>query len=437
MVGSGVRTFFTVWAGQLVSQVGSSMTGFALTIYVFQDTGSVTRLAMVLLSVRLPAILLGPVAGVWIDRLDRRIVMLVSDAVAGAVAAGLAVLLWSDLLRYWHILVLGAVASAAGSFQEPAYRAALPTLVAKEQLGRANGLVEMAPALGTLLAPALAGALLLAFGLAAVLVVDFVTFLAAVGTLMLVRFPQVASEQGRTTIRQEFLDGLRYLRDRRGLFGFLWIAAGLNLVLTLSNVLWVPVFLAFTNEATLGTILSLGGMAMLAGSMAMGAWGGPRRRVRGMLVFMMIGGLALGLAGLRPSVPVATAGVVGLMLVVPIVNGTSQTLWQTKIHPAFQGRVFSTRRMIAQIATPIAFVSAGPLADHVFEPLLAIDGPLTESLGGVFGTGPGRGSGLLVSVAGLAVIALAGLAWVFPAIRNIETDIPDALVDDAPREAPV
>lgn len=142
---------------------------------------------------------------------------------------------------------------------------------------------------------------------------------------------------------------------------------------------------------------------------------------------MAVGGVGLVAAGLRPDPVVAVGGSMLLMLVVPIVGGTSQTLWHTKVAPAIQGRVFSTRRMIASIATPIAFVSAGPVADRVFEPLLMPDGPLAESLGGIWGTGVGRGSALLISCVGVAVMAIALVAWLTPSIRNIERDIPDAL----------
>jgi DHA3 family macrolide efflux protein-like MFS transporter len=174
---------------------------------------------------------------------------------------------------------------------------------------------------------------------------------------------------------------------------------------------------------------------MVIGSVVMSAWGGPKRRVRGMLGFMAIGGASLAVAGLRPVLWLATAGALGLMAVVPIVNGTSQALWQSKVPLDLQGRVFSTRRMIAQIATPIAFVSAGPLADRVFEPLLTDGGVLVDTVGRIIGTGPGRGSGLLVTLTGLAVVALAGTGWLIPRIRNIEDDIPDAIGDLAPAPA--
>lgn len=424
------RTFLIVWLGQLVSQVGSAMTGFALVIYVYQTTGSVTRLAVVLLSVNLPAVLLAPLAGVVVDRSDRRLVMMGADAVAALSTLSMALLFFLGSLEYWQIIAAGAAASGAGAFQEPAYRAALPTLVAKHDLGRANGLVEMAPAIGTLVAPAIAGALLLLAGLGTVLVVDFATFLVAVLSLTFVAFPiVVAQDRDRTSALVEARAGFRYLRDRSGLLGLLWVFAGMNLVLTLANVLWIPAFLAFTNEAALGGLLSAIGGAMIAGSVVMGAWGGPRHRIAGIMGFMAVGGLGLVIAGLRPSLWVAGGGALLLMFVVPIVNGTSHALWQTKVDLDIQGRVFSTRRMVAQIATPIGFLSAGPLADGVFEPLLMPDGALASSLGRLVGTGPGRGSALLISVTGLLTMAMSLVGWLAPRIRHLESEIPDAIPD--------
>lgn len=432
------RTFFTVWGGQVVSQVGSAMTGFALMIFVYQDSGSVTQLATVLLAVNLPGILLGPAAGVWTDRVNRRVVMMLSDGIAGLATMALAALFLTDALELWHILALGVVMSAAQAFQEPAYRAALPTLVPKEQLGRANGLIELGPAVGTLLAPAISGGVMIAFGIGAVLAVDVITFLVAVGTLVFVRFPDVVSgTKERTGVWQEFLEGWNWLRARRGLFGLLWIFASLNVVFTLSNVLFFPMFLTFTDEATLGRVLSGLGLAMVAGSLVMGAWGGPKRRIAGILGFMAAIGAGMVISGLRPVLLVAAGGAVILMLCLPIVNGTGQALWQSKVELDLQGRVFSARRMIATIATPIAYVSAGPLADNVFEPLLTDGGAWASTLGPIFDTGPGRGSGLIVSLAGLTVILLAAFAWSIPRIRNIEQEVPDVpqLEDPAPRDA--
>ena len=280
-----MKTFTTVWIGQVLSQVGSTMTGFALSIFVYQQSGSVTQLGIVLLAANLPAILLAPVAGVWVDRLDRRIVMMASDSVAGLGALALLSLVWRSELTFWPVVLVAALGSAAGAFQEPAYRASVVTLVSKDRLGRANGMIEMGPALGTLIAPAIAGALLVTVGVEAVLAVDVVTFIAAVATLAVVRFPRVASVTGdtRRSMRLEVLEGLHYLRDRSGLLGLLGMAAGLNFFLVFANVLWLPLFLGFTDEATIGLVMTGVGLAMVAGSVAMSTWGGPERLVRAML----------------------------------------------------------------------------------------------------------------------------------------------------------
>ncbi len=426
-----MKTFTTVWIGQVLSQVGSAMTGFALSIFVYQASGSVTQLATVLLAANLPAIVLAPIAGVWVDRLDRRLVMMVSDSAAGFGTLGLVALAWTSELSFWPVLVVAALGSAAGAFQEPAYRASIVTLVPKQQLGRANGMIEMGPALGTLLAPAIAGAIIVSVGVEAVLAIDVVTFMAAVGVLAFVRFPRVSSieTEDRPSMRRQVAAGFEYLRERRGLLGLLSMAAGLNFFLVFANVLWLPIFLGFTDEAAIGLVMTGVGLAMVGGSVAMSVWGGPERLVRTMIAILVAAGLLLALSGVRPSLLLAGGAVMAFMFLIPLVNGISQTLWQRKVEPSIQGRVFSTRRMIASIASPIAYLAAGPLADGVFEPLLEPGGPLASTLGVFVGVGAGRGSALLVVLAGAGVVAVAVAAWSVPAVRNIERDVPDEGVE--------
>lgn len=425
-----MKTFRTVWSGQVVSQVGSSMTGFALSIFVYQISGSVTQLAMVLLAASVPAVVLAPVAGVWVDRIDRRLIMMVSDGIAGLGSVALLLVAWQSELTFWPMLIVAAFGSAAGAFQEPAYRASIVTLVPKEKLGRANGMIEMGPALGTLLAPAIAGVILLTFGIEAVLAIDVITFLVAVSMLAVVRFPQLASmaDARQEKMRSQIADGFNYLRQRGGLLGLLSIAAVLNFFLVFTNVLWLPIFLGFGNEAQVGYAMTSVGVAMVAGSVVMSAWGGPRRLIRTFLGLIAATGLMLSATGARPSFWVVVGAMFAMMFTVPIINGISQTLWQRKVDAGIQGRVFSTRRMIASIASPIAFLLAGPLADGVFEPLLVEGGGLADSVGQIIGVGVGRGSAFLIILAGFGVTLTAAAAWLIPAIRNIETDIPDALV---------
>ncbi len=433
---TGMRTFFVVWIGQLVSVVGSNLTGFGLAIWMYLETDSVTLLALIMLASTLPGIVLGPITGALVDRWDRRKVMLVSDASAGTATLIVVLLLLTDQLELWHIYLMATIGSVANSFQEPAYTASVPLLVSKKHLGRANGLVQMGQAIGMLAAPVLAGVLVATTGLWGVLLADVATFAVAVVTLALVRIPRPeVVPSGTERLRRQVVEGWNWLRARRGLLGFMLVVAGINFLLGFMGVLYIPLFLSFTNEVVLGTALSMMGVGMLVGSLVMGVWGGPKRRMRGMVLGIAVSGLLVASMGLDDSVYLVTAAVFLLMATVAIVNGTSQALWQTKVPPELQGRVFSVRRMVAQMAVPVTYLSAGPLADQVFEPWLAVGGGLAESVGAVIGTGPGRGIAFMFVVMGLGTVMLAVVAYVYPSIRNIEDELPDMIPDEPVVEA--
>jgi hypothetical protein len=169
---------------------------------------------------------------------------------------------------------------------------------------------------------------------------------------------------------------------------------------------------------------------MLLGTLVMSAWGGPKRRVHGVLGFMILSGLFTMLLGLRPSIPLMAAAGFGIMFTLPIINASSQAIWQSKVAPDVQGRVFSIRRMIAWSTTPLAYILAGPLVDKIFKPLLLEGGPLANSLGRIIGVGPGRGTGLLFILIGLLTI-LAVLVWGYlnPRVRLLEDELPDATAE--------
>lgn len=166
---------------------------------------------------------------------------------------------------------------------------------------------------------------------------------------------------------------------------------------------------------------------MLAGTLVMSAWGGPKRRIRGVLGFSLVAGVFLTLLGLRPSLPLMAIAGFGMMFAMPIINASSQAIWQSKVALDVQGRVFSVRRMIAWSTLPLAYIVAGPLADRVFKPLLVEGGPLTGSLGQILGVGPGRGVGLMFVVIGFLSILVTFFAYMNPHLRNVEDELPDAV----------
>jgi hypothetical protein len=289
-------------------------------------------------------------------------------------------------------------------------------------------MMQAARAAAQILPPVIAGVLILAIGLQGVLLIDFVTFLVAITTLLIVPIPRpqgtepVPMEQ-RSLLR-EVAYGWRYIATRPGLVGLLFVFAIVNFLLGIISVLVTPLVLATASTAALGTVLSIGGMGMLAGSVAMSIWGGPQRRMHGVFGFLFLDGICIILAGLRPFVPLFAGAAFGFFFGLALLNGCFWTIWQSRVAPDVQGRVFATIQMIATSSLPLGYLAAGPLADYLFEPLLLAAGPLTDSIGRVIGVGPGRGIGLLFIVLGVLMILTTAVAYLNPRLRLLEDELP-------------
>lgn len=420
-----IQVFIIIWFGQFVSLIGSGLTGFALGVWVYQRTGSVTQFALISLFTTLPAIVISPLAGVITDRWDRRWVMILSDSGAGLSTLVIALLLSVGWLEVWHIYLAMAISSAFSACQWPAYSAATTLLVPKKHLGRASGMVQVAEAAAQIFSPALAGILVMTIQLQGVILIDVSTFLFSLVTLLPVRFPRpdtTEGKKGKGSLLHEATYGWTYITARPGLLGLLMFFAASNFLTGVVSVLVTPLVLAFAPVAILGTVLSIGGSGMLVGSLVMSVWGGAKRRIYGVLSFTLLGGLCILLAGLRPSVPVFFFAVFLYFFGLPIINGSSQVIWQNKVAPAVQGRVFAVRRMIAWASLPLAYLVAGPLADHVFEPLLSIGGPLTGSIGQIIGVGPGYGIALLFVVIGMLTVLATTGAYLYPRLRLVDLE---------------
>jgi DHA3 family macrolide efflux protein-like MFS transporter len=426
---AGMRTFLVIWFGQLISTVGSGLTGFALSVYIFQETGSATQLGVAMLATILPSLLVSPLVGALVDRWDRRWVMIASDTGAALSTLAIWALLSTGHLQVWHIYVANMLSSILGSFQQPAYMASITLLVPKNHLGRASGLGQLSEAISRIAAPTLAGLLVVTIQVQGVILIDFATFLFAMLTLLLVRIPRpeatAEGQVGKGSLLRESVFGWHYIRARPGLLGMMILSACVNLAFGFQNVLFTPLILSFTTPAVMGGILSVGGMGLLAGSLLMSTWGGTEPKMHGLLGSLFLLGLFAALTGWRPHPLLIGAANVCLFSLIPIVNGSSQAIWQAKVAPDVQGRVFATRRLIALVAVPISYLAAGPLADQVFEPLMAEGGAWAGVLGPIIGAGPGRGIGLVFVVVGCLVALFAVLGYLNPRIRCVEDELPD------------
>ncbi|HMZ08251.1 MAG TPA: MFS transporter [Anaerolineales bacterium] len=425
-----MKTFFIIWGGQLISMLGSGLTQFALGVWIFDQTKQATPFAITVLLGSLPRIFLLPVAGSIADRFNRRIIMILADTFSALLTFAIFLLLGAGQLQLWHIYILSALGSVLSSFQEPAYTASIAMIVPKEKLGSANGMAQMGQALTSVLTPILAGALFVFIGFSGIIMIDFVTFFFAVGALIFVRIPQPerTPEHKDSNIWQDMAFGWNYLRERKGLFGLLLYYAMVNFLLNWSAVLLIPMVLSRFTADVLGVIQTVMGVGMLAGSIIMSAWGGAKRRIPAAIGFIVLGVTGFAVAGLQPNPFVIGAGIFILMFFVPLASGNSQVVFQTKVARDVQGRVFSVRSAISQSMMPIAFLTAGPLADKFFEPLLMDGGALANTfVGQLLGTGVGRGIGLMFILSGLTGIIVSTVVYLNPRIRNLEDELPDAI----------
>jgi MFS transporter, DHA3 family, macrolide efflux protein len=426
----GMRTFFTIWFGQLVSLVGSQLTGFALGVWVYDQTRSVLLLALVQIANQIPYVLLSPVAGVFADRWNRRTAMIISDCGAGLAVLAVGLLYLAHALQPWMVIFINLWMASFNTLMWPSFTASVTLLVPKQHYGRANGFVQLGEALPQIAGPALAGALYVSIHLGSMALIDFVTYVfSAFLMLFFVRIPAPPpTSQGRESkgsLWKEMRYGWDYITARKGLLGLLLFFLAINFLSGVMNPLIVPLILDNWDASTLGYLSTLMGVGMLAGTLVMSAWGGGRRKIFTLLGAGILSGIFLAAVGLRASIPLLSVCGVAFMFCMPFMNACSQAIWQAKVAPDVQGRVFAVRRTIAWSSGIVAPLLAAPLADYVFKPSMAVGGALAPFLGPIFGYGAGRGVGVLISLVGLLTAGVAALAMFIPLIRRVELDLPD------------
>jgi hypothetical protein len=427
-----MRAFLIVWFGQVISLLGTAMTQFALTIWAYQITGSATALSLVAFFSFAPAIIFSPFAGALVDRWNRKLVMMLSDVGAGVMTIFVLLLYATGNLQIWHLYITGAISGIFNTFQWPAYSAAISTMLPKKQYARAAGLLSLAESASGVFAPIFATALLALIGITGVMLIDVVSFLFAVGALLVIRVPQPpvtdAGHESRGSLLKESAYGFRYILARPSLLGLQLMFFVSNLIGGFTFTLSAPYILARTasSEAALATVQSVGAVGGVLGGILLSVWGGPKRRVHGVLLGMV--GMSLAgqvVMGLGQVVAVWSAAWFVQGLILPILNGSNQAIWQAKVAPDVQGRVFATRRMIAQITAPVSMLLSGPLADGVFEPAMRVGGSLAPLFGGLVGTGPGAGMGLMFVLFGVIGAAAGFIGYAVPAVRDAEDLLPD------------
>ncbi len=430
----GMATFGVICFGQMISIFGSAMTQFALMIWAWQQTGQATSLALIGFFGFAPALIMAPIAGALVDRWNRKTTIILSDLAAGmGTVAGL-ILYSSGMLEIWHLYVIAAGVGAFGSFQFPAYSAAITMLVEKENYERATAIWGLAFAVGGgILGPAMAVFLLALVGISGVLTFDIVTFTFAIGLILFIKIPEPerAKDIGKG-IKGLFKDagyGFKYIFKRKSLLGLQLTYFTSNFFGNMSMILLAPMILAVTasNEATLATIMVGMGAGSIVGGIVLTFWGGSKtNKILVIMSGIVIEGICQVFFSLGTSVIMWTTIAFILAMSGPFVFGSSQAIWQRKVPPNRQGRVFAARGVIAMSAGAIGMVLAGPFADLIFEPGMMEGGNLALTFGWLLGTGPGTGIKLIMLLCGIGSAMTALVALSIPRIRNVETLVLDA-----------
>lgn len=366
--------FFTIWGGQAVSQLGSYLVGFAFVWYLTETTGSPTVLAIGSLMNLLPQIVVSPFAGVLIDRINRKTVMLLADILTAAFTLLLGILFALDAVKIWQIFLVMFLRNVGGVFQWSAMTVSTSLMVPKGALSRIQGLNQALYGLLSVISPPLGAFLIGLLATQHILYLDVITAGIAVTALLLMRVPQPDGHKGKkdpgvkhATLFQDLREGLSYISGTPALVLIILVAMIVNLLLKPVYAL-IPLVVSdyFGRGAIeLGLLEAISGIGMVAGGLLLSLWGGFKNRFHTTILALVLAGL--GLAGLRLVPPDRFYLGTGVLALVgfsyPFLDGPLNAILQARVPPEKQGRVFSIYWTGAALASPVGFLIAGPAAD--------------------------------------------------------------------------
>ena len=413
--------FFTIFTGQAFSLFGSSLVQFALIWYLTKETGSATVLATASLFAMLPQILLGPIAGTVVDRGNRRLIMILSDASIALSTLLLAYLFWSNTVEIWHIYAILAIRSAGGAFHYPAMAASTTLMVPKEQLSRVAGANQTLQGLVSIVAPPVGALLVEALSNENILMIDVVTAIIGITPLLFFSIPQPKKAKDhesapKASFMQDFTAGFKYIVAWPGLLLLATMATLLNFLLAPTSALTPLLVTKYFNLGALelGSLDSLFGVGMIAGGVTLGLWGGFKKKIVTSLTGIALFSFAILAIAAAPAdkfwIMLVAMSVFGFLM--PLVNGPIHALFQSVVEPEMQGRVLSLVSSVAQAMMPLSLIVAGPVTD-------------ATSYQAWFW------------VAGILNLAIALVGFFIPALMNIENNHAGATLKTSPDSSSV
>jgi len=422
--------FYLVWLGQFVSSFGTMLSTFALGVWLFQRTGSVLDFSTMIAFSTLPAVVLLPFSGGFADRHNKQRILIACDCVAALCAATIGLLVWQDLFLPWHLYAVQFVLSVSIAFQGPAAYVTITRLVPKSQLGRASGMFALSGAISQLAAPLVAAALLASVDLEGIVVIDLLSFAAALAGLVLARFPATLLASAPTAPRRalfhDFEVAIGFFERHPVLaivFGYMSMG---GFLMGCVIVLVTPMVLAAHDQAALALISSSGALGATIGGMLIVGTGGPRQWQPALLALNLSAGIALMVAGYTSSVTVLCVCAFVVMFSTTTLSACVQGVWRRKVPRDCQGSIVALQQAVALALIPLSAIVGGTVSHFLFEPALMPDGIWADTIGPWFGIGSGRGTGFFFLVIGMLASCAALVSLATRRVYRLETEVPDA-----------
>lgn len=419
-----MKKFIIIWLGELVSGIGSGITAFALSVYVYQTTGSVSVVSMIAVASFLPTIILSPLGGVLADRYDRRLLMIIGDLFSGL---GLLYILWNIRIgtaNVLHIMIGVTFNAVFVALLEPSFKATVTDLLAEEEYAKASGMVQTAGNARYLISPALAGVLLAVSDIQLILFLDICTFFITITTVAFVRKsigkPKPKEKQ---SMLSDMKEGFSVLNECRGIPSLIALIAAVCFFVGFLQTLVSPMVLSTNDARTVGILESVCAVGMLLGSVIIGVFGMKRNYVRTLSLAGMAASAFMVLSGFSVRLFITGAGIFLFFFTLPFLNTSADVLVRSNVPGEAQGRVWGIISLLSQAGTAAAYAFSGLLADYIFEPLFTEQGTLAGNIGKLIGTGQGRGIGFMLVLSGLFMLPAAFAIGRNRNIRNLVESI--------------
>ncbi|MEA5077710.1 MAG: MFS transporter [Anaerolineaceae bacterium] len=418
------KAFYSLWAGQSLSLLGSGLTRFALMVWAYQNNGSVTEMVLLGFFSALAFMVCSPFAGVVVDRVNRKWIMFLADFASGIVTLLLLVLTLSGKLSFWQLYVAEGLSGAFEAFQSPAFFSSVSLLMPRTEYTRSNALIGLAKSFMQVLAPALSSVILTFGGLDLVMKIDLLTLLPGLLAVLFIELPiperSVDGQKAQGDFWHEFRFGFGYIFSRPGLRIITIVFMGVNLFagLTYMSIL-SPMILTHTggDKIALGTVQTVMGVGGILGGLILSFWHSPKKKVA---LFAWTTALSFLICDtlMAFSRNVWSWSLSGFLaeVTIPFMVSPFYSIWQERVPTDVQGRVFSVREMLLSLPSPIGFLVGGLLADHVFEPFFAHPNLLSPLLG----WGPGVGMSAMFLASAMLGSLIGWLGVFHPEARKLD-----------------